>query len=296
MDVDSLRYALTLADELHFGRSAAKNFISEPQFGRKIRKLEAQVGTRIFHRTSRHVTVTAQGHEILSRARQILNAIDGLRYQMPNRGTSSEDVICVGVLGFGVGERWGLLRNTAITIGPGIEITHRPLSLENQYAAVLHREVDVALVHYLGEIDGIDQQLVMETPRVVVAPVNSPLTGKSEIHVAETTEYSWLRMTSSDDRFTDWIGPCASRRRGPAVTALESVPMAVATTGLLGLHGAVAQRFFPHPDVCFVPIDDMSPVSVALATRCDDDRMAIHAFRKAACILAGPGGDLLSPS
>ncbi|CAJ1587486.1 LysR family transcriptional regulator [[Mycobacterium] wendilense] len=79
MDLESLRYALTLADELHFGRSAARSHISEPQFGRRIRQLEAHIGIRIFARTSRRVTITTEGSEVLTRIRQIVDAMEALR-------------------------------------------------------------------------------------------------------------------------------------------------------------------------------------------------------------------------
>ncbi|HUY47618.1 MAG TPA: LysR family transcriptional regulator [Streptosporangiaceae bacterium] len=55
MDLQELRYAVTLADELHFGRAARRHFISEQPFGRRIQRLEREAGCLLFERTSRRV-------------------------------------------------------------------------------------------------------------------------------------------------------------------------------------------------------------------------------------------------
>ncbi|MFE9392938.1 LysR family transcriptional regulator [Streptomyces sp. NPDC006784] len=49
---------LTLAEELHFGRTAAKLHVSTARVSQTIRKLERRVGIPLFHRTSRHVSLT----------------------------------------------------------------------------------------------------------------------------------------------------------------------------------------------------------------------------------------------
>jgi DNA-binding transcriptional LysR family regulator len=65
------------------------------------------------------------------------------------------------------------------------------------------------------------------------------------------------------------------------VTSLDTVTTAVATTGFSCVHGAVAARFYAHPDVRFVPLEG-APVVTAVATRRDDDRPIVQAFRAAA--------------
>ncbi|GAA4508123.1 hypothetical protein GCM10023191_067480 [Actinoallomurus oryzae] len=42
MDLSSLRYAITLAEELHFGRAAQRHYISARPFGRHIQNLERE--------------------------------------------------------------------------------------------------------------------------------------------------------------------------------------------------------------------------------------------------------------
>jgi hypothetical protein len=65
-----------------------------------------------------------------------------------------------------------------------------------------------------------------------------------------------------------------------------AIPTAVATTGRVALHAAEAARFFPRPDVRFVPLEG-PPVQVAVATRSGDARPAVTAFRRAAVAVRG---------
>ncbi len=73
-----MRYAVTLAEELHFGRAARRHHISAQPFGRRIRRLERELGRPLFHRTSRRVTLTPAGESFIRRARAVLAEIDEL--------------------------------------------------------------------------------------------------------------------------------------------------------------------------------------------------------------------------
>lgn len=283
MDVDSLRYAVTLAEELHFGRSAHRHHIGEAQFGRRIRQIEIDLGVEIFRRTSRRVEVTAVGKAVLAQTQRVLDELDRLR--SPVRNTDVEGAIRIGVLGFGVGDRWSPIRDLALGSCPGVTLMHRPLTLVDQYSALRRREVDVALVHYLGDVDGLNLQLVMQTPRVAVVPASSPLASSKRISTEDIDRHRWLRFAGGDERFSDWVGPYRSETGGTAIATLDTVTTAVATTGLFGIHGEVAARFFARPDVRFLSLDG-APIATALATRSDDDRPAVSAFRTAAAFVA----------
>ncbi|GAA2216407.1 hypothetical protein GCM10009850_118760 [Nonomuraea monospora] len=78
MEIQSLRYAVTLAEELHFGRAAQRHFIAAQPFGRHIQRLEREVGRRLFERTSRKVMLTPAGERLVAEARRVLAAVDGL--------------------------------------------------------------------------------------------------------------------------------------------------------------------------------------------------------------------------
>src|SRR5436305_14970009 len=82
MDFRQLRYLVSLAEEKHFTRAAAREHIAQPALSQQIRRLEDELGLPLVERTTRSVWMTDAGHLLVGRARRILAEVDAARAEM----------------------------------------------------------------------------------------------------------------------------------------------------------------------------------------------------------------------
>src|SRR5579862_3477639 len=76
LKLKDLRYLVAVADQRHFGRAAARCFVSQPTLSAQLKKLERSLGVQLIERAPNNVSLTPAGEEIVARARRILEASD----------------------------------------------------------------------------------------------------------------------------------------------------------------------------------------------------------------------------
>src|SRR5262249_27771183 len=76
LKLKDLRYLVAVADERHFGRAAARCFVSQPTLSAQLKKLEEYLGVQLIERAPNNVSLTAAGEAIVARARRMLEAAD----------------------------------------------------------------------------------------------------------------------------------------------------------------------------------------------------------------------------
>ncbi|MFG3257773.1 LysR family transcriptional regulator [Streptomyces sp. NPDC048172] len=138
-DLPGMRAFVTAAEELHFGRAAARLFLTQQALSKRIRKLEEALGVQLFARTTRTVALTPAGRRFLDPARDALVAYDAA----VAAGRGAVEPLRIDVYA----ERFTPLRVLRETLErlPG---THVELSMRNGLAlalpAVESRELDAA--------------------------------------------------------------------------------------------------------------------------------------------------------
>ncbi|MGW4523660.1 LysR family transcriptional regulator [Amycolatopsis sp. NPDC004378] len=138
LDLRLVRYFVTVADELHFGRAAAKLFISQPALSKQIRRLEADVGAPLLVRDSRHVTLTPRGERFLALARQLLATADQmLREPAPNR---------LRVAHIFELDTSRVVTDAFLAAHPGVPVVQSQMDSARQLAALLEDHLDVAIL------------------------------------------------------------------------------------------------------------------------------------------------------
>ena len=79
MNLRDLEYIIAVADSRHFGKAAARCFVSQPTLSGQIKKLEEELGVTLFERSNRSVRITDVGAEVLRHARQVMEQAEAIR-------------------------------------------------------------------------------------------------------------------------------------------------------------------------------------------------------------------------
>ncbi len=98
MELDQLRYFCAIVDAGGFSRAARQIHVSQPSLSQQIRKLEDELGARLFDRLGRSVRLTELGRAFLPHARGVLRELEAARGDVLERKASIGGTICVGVI------------------------------------------------------------------------------------------------------------------------------------------------------------------------------------------------------
>jgi DNA-binding transcriptional LysR family regulator len=282
LDLRRLRYFVAVAERLHFGQAAAALHITQPALSRQIQQLEHDVGVELFARTSREVTLTPSGEQLLRDGRRLLaNARDATERA---RHAVSGHTLTVGfMLGVNVDPALRLFRERH----PEVDLKLQRLRWWDQTDPLLDGRVDVGFVRFPVPIQGLGLVPLYTEPLTVVLPAGHPLARRASVTLADIADEPVLRYTDappawnafwSMDPRPDGTQP----RHGPAVRDMEEiVEYARAGRGVAFLPVAIAAAF-PRPDVAYVPITGVQAGQIVLAWEAARDTALIDAFAEAA--------------
>ena len=96
MDFRVLQYFVTVAEELNFSRAAEKLNMSQPPLSNQIRQLEQDLGTQLFIRGKRHLTLTESGRVLFRRSKEILEMADKTRGEIASLGAELSGSLAIG--------------------------------------------------------------------------------------------------------------------------------------------------------------------------------------------------------
>ena len=98
MELRQLRYVEAVDRHRHFTRAAEELHVAQPALSHQIRRLEAELGTELFERTSRSVVTTEAGEAVAARARTVLAEVDGVRGEIDELNGLIRGRISIGAL------------------------------------------------------------------------------------------------------------------------------------------------------------------------------------------------------
>lgn len=137
---------VVVAEELHFGRAAARLSVTQPPLSRRIQQLEKELGVQLFDRAHHNVALTPAGQVFLTDARRILRLSEEATINARRVPQGEIGTISVGFTAASAYTYLGELMEVAATRLPEVEIVLREMVSDDQFAALYEHTIDLGLV------------------------------------------------------------------------------------------------------------------------------------------------------
>ncbi|MET7487317.1 LysR family transcriptional regulator [Streptomyces sp. NPDC005538] len=283
LDLRLVRCFTVVAEELHFGRAAAALHLAQPSLSRHVRRLEGELGVRLFDRTTQGTRLTEAGEAFLPRAQALLRSAEEATALV--RAVAEPSRVVIGFM-------TGLIVTPAVIAlrgqRPDAEVHSRFLGWGELPSALLEHRVDVVVGRLPFPTEGLSVTVLYEEPRVLMMPVTHRLAGKEYVTLDDIADEPVPRFP--DEEFSAFwrVDPRpdgSPAPDGPLVKELEDKLELIAAGEAVALApaGAVAKGL--RPDLTTAPIEGVSPIPVVLAIRAGEENRpllaAFHACAKA---------------
>jgi len=262
MELRQLAYFLAVAEERNFTRAAARIPIAQPAISQQIRRLEAELGERLFLRDRRDTRLTPAGQALLPHARAALEAASGGREAVAALSGLLTGRLAVGLVHPLPDRRFLHLLGTFQRTHPLIELTVIEDQTDALLAALATGELHAALIgqgRYDRPPPGAQSLLIAREPVVVAVHPVHPLAGRGQIPLRALRAEAMVTLTRASKLRTNLEAACQAVGFAPRIAAetsdlsvltelaAEQVGVAVLpASGLEGVAGLV-QLGLTHP-------------------------------------------------
>src|SRR5919107_1171368 len=179
--LEQLRGFVAVADELHFGRAAARLRMTQPPLSRMVQKLERQVGAQLLERDNRRVALTAAGEVFLTEAGRLLTLADTAPEVARRVSTGSSGVLRIGFTAASTYGILGDLLNDLDAALPQVDLDLREMVTREQVAALLNEDIDLGLARPPFDTETFSSRLLRREAMLVAVPAGHELAGSEAV-------------------------------------------------------------------------------------------------------------------
>ncbi|WP_349644623.1 MULTISPECIES: LysR family transcriptional regulator [unclassified Bradyrhizobium] len=192
MDLRRLAYFVAVAEELHFGRAAARLSIAQPPLSRQIAQLEADLGVMLIDRSRSQIRLTQAGEVLLLRARDVLGRLDQAEREVKRIGEGISGYLRIAFVGSAT---HGILPNVIKafrTSFPEVELALSAMNNAELKRAVVQREIDIAIARPSLNDEELKSEPLHHEPLILAIPDSSPLLAADPIRLTALRDETFV--------------------------------------------------------------------------------------------------------
>ena len=181
MELRHLRYFVTVGEELHFGRAAARLLIVQPSLSQQIRQLEDELGFPLLYRTKRSVELTDAGKVFLVQAKHVLAQVEEAKRTAQRAYRGEVGRLVVGYISSSTYDVLPMMLRLYRERFPGVEVALRELTTREQLRALEEDIIQVGLLRLPISAPMLKVEVVRREPIVCVLPEGHALAARQRI-------------------------------------------------------------------------------------------------------------------
>ncbi len=185
MNFRRLHYFVAVADELHFGRAAARLGIAQPPLSRQIKALEEELGAILFNRSRSQIRLTDAGEILRERARDILGRVENAEEAVRQAGAGTIGSLTIG---FVSSATYSLLPDIVHAFraeNADVELTLVPMNNAGQRDLLIQRRMDIGIARPRIDDDELRHETINRERLVVALPATDPLAQLPELFIGD---------------------------------------------------------------------------------------------------------------
>jgi DNA-binding transcriptional LysR family regulator len=286
VELREFRVFLTLAEELHFGRTAARLHLTSSRVSQVIRGLEGKLGVSLFERTSRRVALTVNGTQLRDELQPAFALISDALRRAHAASTAFTGTLRVGELLGAGGPRFVEIIRAFETRHPGCKVTVYEAPWADALGPLQRGEVDLLAIRLPIERPGlvVGPALTSE-PRVLAVAHDHPLAGRESVTLEDVADYQVGRFDFLPRELVADLVPfeTPSGRRIPRARedlhTLSEVSVRVALGRIVHPTIPTFDKFVGrNPEVAYVPIRGLPPSRTGLVWHQDNNDPRVQEF------------------
>jgi DNA-binding transcriptional LysR family regulator len=188
MELRHLRYFLTVADELHFGRAAEKLFMAQPPLSRQIKLLEEELGVELFNRTKKSVQLTPYGKYLREEAVKIFRQMEIMKNRLDLLKEGVVGQIKIGYVGSAMHSLLPEVLSILKQEYSEIDTFLSELDNDGQIEALRNGNIDVGFVRPPIKADDIFIKPICSETFCLIVPFSHPLAKSNKITLEQLTD------------------------------------------------------------------------------------------------------------
>lgn len=186
MELRHIRSFLSIAETLHFGRSAELIHLSQPALSLQIRALEEEVGVRLFERNRRKTTLTAAGFAFRDDAAAALSQLEQAIRRARLAAGGKLGLLRIGFVSTAGSEIVPDIIRQFRKSNPDVEFSLRNILTAEQVRMLESGSLDIGFLRVpIGEHSGLDVVTVHREPFVLVVPSSHKLAKRKRVRLRE---------------------------------------------------------------------------------------------------------------